>query len=112
MRSNAKKYVKRYSVRSRFFKKNCWRSLIDTRSEKNYLKMRKFLDEAGVDYRIWMDEDDEDLVFLREHFGHPERFRVYYKFYVRDKELRKAQKVLQLGRFGIQGAFGINAMFM
>ena len=55
--------------------KKLWKSLFDVRNDFTYNKMIGILEQKGIDYRIWMDADDEDLIYLRETFGGPERGR-------------------------------------
>lgn len=92
-------------------KKNLWKSLFDVRDDFTYNKMKGILEREGIEYRIWMDADDEDLIYLRENFSEPERFQVYYKIYVKGRDYRKANRVLHLDTYGAGGFLSLYAIF-
>ena len=80
----------------RFFRKKFWRSVYGTHLEEVYKKKRQLLDEAGIDYRVWMDENNANLVFYREYFEDPVKYRRHYDFYVRVRDYKKACDVLHI----------------
>ena len=91
--------------------KKLWKSLFDVRNDFTYNKMIGILEQKGIDYRIWMDADDEDLIYLRETFGGPERFQVYYKIYVKGRDYYRAGSALNLDLCGGGGHMSLYAIF-
>lgn len=74
----------------------CWRCITDTVLEKEYFKYCRLLDEAGLDYRVWMDENDPVVVFRREIAADPAEFPRNYIFYVKRSDYRKACRALHI----------------
>ena len=89
--------------------KHCWCSLYGTKSEEMYKKNRQLLDEAGIDYRVWMDENEPGLVFCRNYFEDPVKYRRHYNFYVRSADYKEGCRILNLDDGGLFG--GISALF-
>lgn len=78
-----------------------WKSVTRTRDEERYREVCARLDEAGIDYRVWMNADDPNLVYLRKFLGSDNKMvRRYYIFIVRPYDLEKARRVLDIVRPG------------
>ncbi len=85
-----------FKSKKRNFRKHRWRSLYGTHSEELYHKKRKLLDEAGIDYRVWMDANEPVTAFCRKYFEDPVKFRRHYNFYVRTCDYRKGCRALNI----------------
>lgn len=80
----------------KFIKRRHWRSVIGTISEHEYRMKCELLDEAGIDYRVWIDPDAPVIVYFRENLNNPERYRLHFNFYVRRRDYYKACRVLNI----------------
>ncbi len=78
------------------YEKFIWRYFVKTMFEDAYQETCQVLDKVGVDYRVWMDEEDRRLVFFREYFDDPVVYRRQYIFYVKRSEYRTAYGALKV----------------
>ena len=79
-------------------KKDCWHTLTHIIREEEYRKYCRLLEEAQIDYRIWMSTDAPMVVRLRRLFENPERYRMQYDFFVRRRDFKRALRVLKIDK--------------
>ncbi len=73
-----------------------WHCVYTTRSEEDYRKRKRYLDESDLDYRTRLDPNQKTLVYLRKEFNDPKRFRMWYGFYVTRRNYDRARDIMKL----------------
>ncbi len=72
-----------------------WHNVYSTMFDDVYQKKCRLLDEAGIDYRVFMDPDEANLVYLRNYINKPDSYRMYYAFYVTRRDYKKACEAMK-----------------
>ncbi len=73
-----------------------WRYVCGTWTPKGYHKKCKLLKEAGLDYRVWMEEDESHKIIREAFGGEPADDQIYYSFYVKKCDFKEACRVLHV----------------
>ena len=85
-----------FKMRKYGMPRKIWHCVHTTMNAENYKKSKKYLDESGLDYRIRLNPNHKTLVFLRKELSCPERFRMWYGFYVTRRDYDRAREIMKL----------------
>lgn len=93
-----------YADESRSHGRSLWKFILRTRIETCYQKQCVLLDAADIDYRVWMNEDEPSLVYLREYLGDETGcLRRHYIFFVPCTDYKRACQVLGMESYDEKG---------
>ena len=78
-------------------KKDCWHLLTCTVQKEQYVNYCRLLQNAQIDYRIWMRKDGPVLLHLQHIYQNTACYQLQFDFFVRRNDFKKAYHALKNG---------------